>query len=305
MGKRKELERKEEFRGYLYVTVDTEIDADVHWVKGCPESFSSVMQGIPYILRPIWNRNKINPIYFISPEVLDNPECCKILRNEIQMGALIGAHLHAEYIDPYKRMPCQGEYQGFPCIDYPTEIERKKLENLRKLIIERLGVIPVWYRAARFGADQDTMLILSELGFLYDSSYTPHINWENKGGPDHSKVPNGSYQITIPGRNDSITEYPVTIGGKRWGLIGKLLPDNWMFYKWLRPTHMTYTEQKKLIRSMRKNNIKDIVMMFHSMEVMINKSLYVRNKEMQKYFLWRLEKTLQYANRIGYGGEIE
>ena len=41
-------------------------------------------------------------------------------------------------------------------------------------------------------------------------------------------------------------------------------------------------------------------MMFHSMEIMIDKTPYVRTKWMQKYYLWRLEKILQYADKKGY-----
>ncbi|NBH70560.1 hypothetical protein D3Z51_00610 [Clostridiaceae bacterium] len=304
---RKQEKRKPEdsFRGNLYVTVDTEIDADIHWVKGHPESFSSVIYGIPQILRPLWNSNRINPIYFVSPEVLKNSRCCNVLKEEIRQGAIIGAHLHAEYIDPDGKSPCEVERQAFPCTEYSTEIEREKIQNLRELIIEKLGIEPVWYRAARFGADEDTMVSLVDLGFLYDSSYTPCISWKSKGGPDHSAVPNGRHIVSVPDKKKPIIEYPVTIMGKRWGLFGKFLPDNWLFYQWLRPTHMTYIEQRRLLDLAKNKEIKDVVMMFHSVEIMINKSPYVRNRIMLQYYLWRLDRTLKYADRIGYSGRIK
>jgi hypothetical protein len=186
--------------------------------------------------------------------------------------------------------------EQFPCSNCSYDIEKEKIKNLKELIEENLGVVPVWYRAARFGADVDTIKILSELNFKYDSSFTPGIDWSNKGGPDFSNQKNGK-RIIDP---YDIVEYPITILGKRFGLLGKILPDNWLFYRWLRPTHMTYFEEKRLVRVLRKQQTNDIVMMFHSMEIMINKTPYVRSKWMQKYFLWRLERTLNYIKKMGY-----
>ena len=47
------------------------------------------------------------------------------------------------------------------------------------------------------------------------------------------------------------------------------------------------------------DNIKNvIVMMFHSMEIMINKTPFVRNKWMQKRFLRNIKKIIEYYQRI-------
>lgn len=295
----------------LYVTIDTEMDADIHWVKRYPAQFTSVLEGIPNLLRPIWDMYDVTPIYFVSPEVVQNNECCKVLRAEQSKGAIIGAHLHPEYIDPQKKTLVGGEPAEFPCFAYDKDVEKQKLENLSILIEERLGEKPVWYRAARFGADSDTIESLQELSFRYDSSFTPCIDWSSKGGPDHSKSPLDKYYVNATNiyspnlQSEGIIELPVTITGKRWGVIGRLLPNNWLFYKWIRPSHMTYLEQKHMICKLSKGGKKNIVMMFHSMEVMVGKTPYVRNKLMQDYFLWRLKKTIAYAKEHGYSSWVE
>lgn len=280
----------------LYITIDTEMDADIHWKKWEPRSFSSVLEGIPQIYRPVWDEYKINPIYFVSPEVVENEACCRILKSEILKGAVIGAHLHPEYIEPFKKRADEIRTEQFPCFDYGKDIEKDKIKNLKDMIFNNLGVIPLWYRAARFGADEDTIEILEELGFKYDSSFTPFIDWSAKGGPNHKDVPITPYII---GKH-KIIEYPITIAGRRWGLFGNLCPDNWLFYQWLRPTHMTYIEQRSLIKNMSRKKESHLIMMFHSMEVMINKTPYVRNKWMQDYFIWRLKKTIEFALKEGY-----
>lgn len=304
-------QKKDRFMGKLYVTIDTEMDADIHWNKSYPGQFTSVLEGIPVLLRPIWDKYRINPIYFVSPEVAESRQCCRVLKREIMRGAVIGAHLHPEYIEPCKKDASQHAPAEFPCSAYDKDMEKAKLYNLTKLIENNLGVRPEWYRAARFGADRDTIDILNELGYKYDSSFTPCIDWSSKGGPNHKYAPLDSYFIdpkniytNNAGKSDGIKEFPVTIMGKRWGAVGRLLPDNWLFYRWIRPSHMTYLEQRKMVRQLRAKGIDNIVMMFHSMEIMVGKTPYVRNKVMQRYYMWRLEKTIKFAINMGYTGDI-
>lgn len=288
----------------LYITIDTEADTDIKWKKPEPLQFTSVLYGIRKYLRPIWDKYNINPIYFVSYEVLQNKKNCAILKSEIKKGAIIGAHLHPEYVNDTGKSNIEGLHP-FPCFYYSKADEKDKIEKLTKEITAKLDINPVWYRAARFGADRETIDILEELGYKYDSSITPGINWADRGGPDHRKGSCGKYYISKKNyyrktsSTQGIMEYPVTISGKRFGILGKLLPDNWLFYRWLRPSHMTYIEERKLIREQkRKGN--DLVMMFHSMELMIGKNPFVRNKFMQKYYIWRLEKTIGYALKKGY-----
>ncbi len=295
----------------IFVTLDTEMDNDEHWGKHYPPEYSSVIEGIPQMLRPIWDKYNVHPIYFVSPEVLYDERCIDVLKSEVKKGAVIGAHLHPEYIEPDRiwGKEIESETAKFPCYYYSEEIEKEKLINLTEMISEKLGVTPIWYRAARFGADINTIQILKELGYQYDSSVTPHIDWSTKGGPNHSNAPVTGYKISRKCLQEEagseadfsgVIEKPVTIYGKRWGVIGHFLPDNWLFYRWLRPTHMTYCELKHVIRHMYKADVEEGVMMFHSMEIMINKTPYVRSRWMQKYFLWRLDRILKYAADMGY-----
>lgn len=282
----------------LYVTIDTEMDADVQWRKNLPPEFTSIYYGIPHLLRPLWDRYNVHPVYFLSPEILNDDKCCEIFRCEIQKGAIIGAHLHPEFIEPEMIVKYGGKTitSQFPCFDCSYEVEKEKIKNLTDVIEKKLGVRPLWYRAARFGADDDTYKILDELGYEYESSVTPGIDWSDSGGVNYKNYPNQKYNIKGLG----LTELPVTIAGKRWRPFGRLLPDRWLFYRWMRPSHMTFFEMKRLIIEQEKKGNTDLVMMFHSMEVMINKTPYVRFKWMQKYYLWRLKKVLEFASVEGY-----
>ena len=106
----------------LFVTIDTEPDCDTAWRRSSPLTFTSVTHGIPNILRPLWDRHDIKPIYYISPEVVRDDECCRVLKNEIVKGAIIGTHLHSEYIEPNITIsdPAGNVSGEFPCYAHDT-----------------------------------------------------------------------------------------------------------------------------------------------------------------------------------------
>ena len=289
--------------GIICITIDTEPDCDIHWRRSQPLTFESVTFGIPSIFRPLWENFKIKPVYFVSPEVVENDQCCRALKDEIKHGAEIGAHLHSEYIEPQRKYD---EIAGtasneFPCYAYDTETESAKIKNLTEMIEKNLGIRPVSYRAARYGADLDTIKILQTLGYKIDSSVTPGVSWTAQGGPDHSRAPKQPYFIS---RNDyyaagesGILEVPITVSGKRL----PFLPGKWLYYRWLRPTHMTTFEMKMLVAKFAGKYIRPTLnMMFHSMEVLPGKTPFVRTKLGQKMYLNRLTSILQYMMKTGF-----
>jgi hypothetical protein len=288
---------------FFCVTIDTEPDCDVHWRRSRPLAFESVTFGIPSILRPIWDKFGIRPVYFVSPEVVENPQCCLVLKDEIKRGAEIGTHLHSEYIEPMKKYnDIAGTASNeFPCYAYDTEIEAAKIKNLTDLIEKNLGVRPVSYRAARYGADLDTIKAIGKLGYKVDSSVTPDVSWVRQGGPDHSRAPKQPYLISktdyYSAGSETILEVPITVSGKRFAF----LPDKWMFYRWLRPTHMTAFEMKSLVAEFASNFPSPVLnMMFHSMEVISGKTPFVRTKLGQKMYLGRLNSILRYMAKMGF-----
>jgi len=290
----------------ICVTIDTEPDCDIHWKRSQPLTFESVTFGIPRILRPLWDRFGIRPVYFVSPEVVDNEQSCLVLKNEIKLGAEIGTHLHSEYIEPNKKYEEIGGTTSdeFPNLAYVAEVESAKIKNLTLRIEKNLGVRPVSYRAARYGADLDTIKALQKLDYKVDSSLTPEINWKSRGGPDHTRSPKQPYFISgndyYSAGDSGILEVPITISGKRFpGLSGK-----WMYYRWLRPTHMTGFEMKRLIAEFVRNYQEPVLnMMFHSMEVLPGKTPFVRTKLGQKMYLKRLESVLGYMKKLDFEGK--
>jgi hypothetical protein len=283
----------------LLVTIDVECDHTVRYRRRDPRAFSSVTSGIPDLLRPIWNTYGVRPIYFVSPEVVTDKPSAETLRREVEAGAILGTHLHSELVEPNasaSRIP------EFPCSANPPEIVHQKLVTLTGMFEEHLGCRPEWYRAGRFGVDLDTIRSLATLGYRYDSSVTPMLDWTAYGGPDHRTAPIQPYWISTdnlycpasPGDSLGVIEVPVTVGGKRWGPLGKLLPNHWLFNLWLRPTHVSAAEQKRLIREWSEQyENPTLVIFFHSYEVMVRTSPYVWSRRMQGSFLKRISEVLE------------
>lgn len=285
------------------ITIDTEPDCDVSWKRSDPLTFESVLVGIPKILRPIWDKFEVRPVYFVSPEVVGNAQCCDVLKEEIRLGAEVGSHLHSEYIEPHKKYE---DFAGtpskeYPCFAHDTEIEFEKIKNLTELIERNVGVRPVSYRAARYGADLDTIKSLKRLGYTVDSSVTPRIDWSYQSGPDHSRGPQQPYFVSdeslYHAGNSGILEVPITISEKRFFL----LPENWLFRRWLRPTHMTVFEMKLLVSEFLKKYENPVLnMMFHSMELIPGKTPFVKSTFAQKAYVSRLERTIAYLKDKGF-----
>jgi hypothetical protein len=147
----------------------------------------------------------------------------------------------------------------------------------------------------------DTIKALEKLGYKVDSSVTPDTDWRSYGGPDHSRSPKQPYFISrtdyYSAGDSKILEVPITVSGKRL----PFLPGMWMFYRWLRPTHMTAFEMKSLISEFARSYPSPVLnLMFHSMEVLPGKTPFVRTKLGQKMYLCRLNSILRYMTKMGF-----
>lgn len=275
------------------VTIDVEPDCTVGWNRSEPLTFENIEIGIARILHPLFQRYAVKPTYLISPEVLNDRRSVEVLK---QLGGCeLGAHLHSEYIEPQTKYadPAGTRSCEFPC-NLPDELELEKIKSITGLFNERFGFYPKSYRAARFGADTDTLKWLAETGYKVDTSVTPQINWRPKGGPDFRGFPAQPYWV----EEGKLLEVPVTIDGKRFWL----LPDKWFCYKWLRPSIMSGYEMKKLIDKITGESEESVVlnMMFHSMEIIPKASPYVKSQTGQRRFLKKLKNIFEYLGDLDF-----
>ena len=211
----------------LLVTIDVECDKGAGWRPHDPLAFRSVTEGVGRRMRSVFLRHGVKPTYFLSPEVLRDPESRELLRG-LSGEAELATHLHPEHADARSHLADVGPGL-FQCRLPPGE-EQRQLESLTALFREAFGAAPVSFRAGRFGAGKGTLRILESLGYRNDSSVTPHLRWgDHPDEMNYTSCPEQPYfPLTAdltrpaapsdsPSRVSPILEFPVSITGSRLG----------------------------------------------------------------------------------------
>ena len=162
---------------FLVITIDTEIDKSPNWNVSGDQTFHSVLNGIPNKLVPLFNNFGSKPTYLLSSEVIENKDCVNVLKDI--RNCELGTHLHGDLVDPQKRIKNMANQNTSELqSSYSQEIEFEKLKNLTDLFINKFGHRPTSFRDGRFGAGNNTISALENLGYLVDSSVTPGVNWD-------------------------------------------------------------------------------------------------------------------------------
>lgn len=291
---------------YLLVTVDTEVDRDRDWRIGDPPTFTSVVEGIPETLSPLFGRHGVRPTYLVSAEVLEDPAAVQALQSA--EGAELGTHLHAEFVEPMRRVTrdrMAGMKQNTIQSQYPPEVERAKLENITKLFRAQIGWDPLSFRAGRYGMSRHTLGFLAELGYQIDSSVTPGIRWNYSEGTVDYRTWRAE-PLVVPTPAGGILELPITIQASRfvdaasrlpWGadvasrLVARARP-----HKWLRPSRSSGRDMIRLAETL---GTRYCVLMFHTVEVMPGRSPYAETRADVKRIVAALEELFMWWSDQG------
>lgn len=171
----------------LLVTIDTECDRTPTWRTSSPLSFRGVTDSIPRRIQPLFERFGVRPTYLISSEVICHPESAAVLAS--LRNVELSTHLHGDDMTPrIKTWEMAGGVTDQMQWEYGEDLERSKLETLTELFRQHFDHQPLSFRAGSFGAGPHTGRILKDLGYVIDSSVTPHVCWTSRTGekrPDY------------------------------------------------------------------------------------------------------------------------
>jgi hypothetical protein len=300
---------------FFTVTIDTEIDRSLNWKVSAGEIFSSVLEGVPQKLTPLFNRFGVRPTYLLSSEVMENNNCVNTLKN--LENCELGTHLHGDLIEPERKIyKLSNTLTRAMQNSYPEELEYQKLKNLTNLFIEKFGYSPRSFRAGRFAAGTNTINSLEKLGYLIDSSITPGIDWNlSEGRANFLDAPNQPYspckENMLKEGDSRILEVPISIISpkvkkyfyflnniKQLKLLNKIAAKIFPIY-WLRPSFQNSNEMLYVIKKIiRQHSAKENVvlnMMFHSMEIMPGASPYNKTEQDCNKFMEKIENVLRYC----------
>ncbi|MFQ5503764.1 MAG: methyltransferase domain-containing protein [Planctomycetota bacterium] len=283
----------------LLVTIDVECDKDPAWRTRSPLSFRGVLEALPERLLPLFERLRIRATWMLSSEVLCNPDCMDLFRS--LEGHELATHLHGEYVAPgLATLDFSTRSTSEMQWEYRTELEHAKLATLTQLFRQELGYAPLSFRAGRFGIGPGTGRILRELGYLVDSSVTPHVCWTSADGerrPDFTNAPELPWfvheegDLLTPGAGP-LLQVPVTIlrerGEARW------------FRPWYSDRDLLARIVESVVQAARHIPASiPLTMMFHNVELVPGASPYPQTDGEVARYLEDLEQTLTLALERG------
>jgi len=194
------------------ISIDVECDKDQQWAVRRPLGFRGVEQGIGERLVPLFAQYGARPTYLVSPEVIRDDHSSRLLAGLADCE--LGAHLHPEFVWSSDGVAVTEAVASA----LAEEEERRDLQELTRTFTETFHRPPRSYRAGRYGASARTLGLLAELGYLVDTSVTPHKCWDY--GPDFRQAPERPYfpaaaDLTVVGAAGGVLEIPITLRGPR------------------------------------------------------------------------------------------
>ena len=305
---------------YLVVTIDVEPDCSATWHYTDPLGFKAVSKGIAQILQPLFNQNDITPTYLINNVVLEDDSSVKTFL-DLPGKYELGTHLHPEFIEPLKKYEDYAGKKGVAnCCFYPPEIESEKIKNITTLFENKFGYRPLAFRAGRYSAGSNTISSLAGLGYLADTSITPHLCWNDASREkpvDFTNAPEQPYfmeveDITKENTSGKILQVPISIALKKRPVFREFIVSGGGLrhalrkYKpvWLRPYYSSADEMIELARQyestyQRQDHIV-LNMMFHNVEVLPGLSPYTKSEAKCREYLEQLSIFFSFCKRENF-----
>lgn len=172
----------------IYITIDTEYSSGLAARGGLDsrkENFDRSIActtpegpvGIDYQL-DIFDRNGLKAVFFVDtmPALVWGVEAITdIVGPIIARGHEVQLHAHTEWLElAGAHNPLKGRTGG-NIKDFTFEEQCQLIDYARSVLIAAGSPKPTAFRAGNYGANDDTLRALAELGFAYDSSHCPGI----------------------------------------------------------------------------------------------------------------------------------
>lgn len=201
------------------VTVDTEEEFD--WNQPISRDGYS-LDHLPHMRRfqAFCEDHGIAPLYLVDWPIVNSRMAVDVLGHAIASGrAEVGVQLHPWVNPPFEEVVSQhNSFTG----NLPKDLQQAKFTSLRDAIEENFGVVPLIYRAGRYGLGRDTTQILQDGGIAIDSSVRSKFDYSAEGGPDYRAHPLKPYWVD-DGHN--LLELPLT--SVFWGMLRR--QGDWLY----------------------------------------------------------------------------
>jgi hypothetical protein len=301
----------------FFITIDTEED---DWGQYRSSGFSLDAVRELFRVQEIFDAYGAIPTYLVTyPVIKDEWARAFFLDKLAKRRCEVGAHCHPWNTPPFDEEI--NERNSMLC-NLPYKIVRDKIASLKEEISNALDVVPVSFRAGRWGSGPNVAAAISELAFGIDTSVTPHVDWAIDGGPDYRTAPTHAYrfspaEILTPAPHGSLLEVPVTIGflqrheafarraiaagsfARRLRLRGILDKARIVNLRWLSPELSTAREMIALVKRSLLRKSAYLNMSFHSTTLIPGRTQFVRTQQDLEVFLRNIDAVIKYVANEG------
>ena len=259
------------------ITIDTEYSSGLYRSgvgRTCEDNFARCIQcqtktgavGIGYQM-DVFDRHGIRGVFFVDPMpalVWGTDSVRRVVQPILERGHEVQLHLHTEWLEFAESSPV-GKRTGQNIADFSLADQRVLIGYALEQLMLAGVPTPIAFRAGNYGANDDTLGALSELGIAIDTSFPPGI------ANSRCAISLGAEDM-FPARHFGIVELPIgAIAGKGNGRRHAQL------------TAMSLWELRSMVNHAVACDWPALVLVSHSFEMM-NRKRGTANRIVQRRF---------------------
>ncbi len=249
----------------VYLTIDTEYAAHLPGANGTPgtraDNFARSIAcetgagavGIFHQM-DVLDAHGLKAVFFVDPmpALLWGVTAIEdVVAPIVARGHDVQLHCHTEWLKYAAGTPLEGFRSHRNLKDFALDEQRRILGFARDTLIAAGAPSPIAFRAGNYGANDDTLLVLSELGIAYDSSHCPAL--AGRGACAISLGPDDLRPVAHGGVIEVPTACLESFRGKlRHGQL----------------TALSFAELVAAVRHARDENIASVTLVSHSFELL-------------------------------------
>lgn len=271
----------------IYITIDTEYESGYTARKGAGSRDANFARSIACSTPDgevgiIWQMEKLDEHglkgdFFVDPmpAMLWGTEAISdVVGPIVERGHGVQLHIHTEWLALAGSASPLGTCTGVNIKDFALDEQKTLLAYGIDTLIAAGAPRPIAFRAGNYGANDDTLRALAELGLTHDTSHNPGFATSACDiglGPEDS----------VPMRHCGITEVPIGCIGQVGGTL-----------RHTQITAVSLREMKAAIRHARDSSIASLTLVSHSFELLSRR----RNK-INAVVRNRFEKLCEFIER--------
>jgi len=298
----------------LIITIDVEEKGEI-WNS----EYSHKYPNINYLnrinkIQSLFNKYDVKPTYLLNFPVLKDKKVVEIFKDiEVRGECELGTHIHVWNTPPFEE---ENSVENTFLCNLNKKLIKKKLISIFNKFNNQIRHNPFSHKSGRYGLGSEELKILREIGYKVDTSVLPFKKFIK--GSDFRDFPTNPYfpsmkNIKKKGHQKDILEIPITSrftrkNEKKWQklynfikynipnfhIIGVMEKLNICRKITLNPESFDFKNMRKISDSLIKRKEPVLHMMFHSSNIVVGGTPYVKNKKMYKEFFENLERILNY-----------